>query len=115
MQTWQLIAGFLITLASVITALKVIIAPIKKRLDKIVSNEERVGKLESWTEKQQNDLEDVSCKLALVFDASLALLDHAIIKQDGNGKCHDAQTAMNDYIQAKLSRLQSYNEERGTK
>jgi hypothetical protein len=115
METWQFISGLLISVGAVIGAVKVIISPVKKRLDKIVSNEERVGKLESWTEKQQNDLEDVSRKLALVFNASLALLDHAIIKQDGNGKCHDAQAAMNDYMQAKLERLQSYNAERETK
>jgi predicted ATPase with chaperone activity len=108
METWQLITGLIITAGAVIGAMKVIVAPIKKRLDKIVSNEERVSKLESWTEKQQSDLEDVSQRVALVFNASLALLDHAIIKQDGNGKCHDAQKAMNNYIQEKLERLQSY-------
>jgi hypothetical protein len=108
MELWQMITGLIITAAAVITAMKTLTAPIRKKLDEVVSVKERVVKLEAWTEKQQEDLQDVSKRVGLTFDATLALLDHTIIKQGGNGDCHKAQDAMNEYIQGKISRLKSY-------
>jgi len=83
----------------------------KKPLDKIAESEERITKLESWTSSQQSDMEDINKKLMLVFEGTLALLDHAIITQNGNGKCHDAQAAMEKYMRDKLNKLSSYQEE----
>jgi hypothetical protein len=101
MEIWQMVTGFVITIAAVITAMKTITAPIKKKLKDIAD-------LESWTEKQQDDLQDVMNQLALTFNATLALLEHAITKQGGNGECHKAQEEMNLYIQSKMARLNSY-------
>jgi hypothetical protein len=108
MEIWQMVTGFVVTIAAVITAMKTITAPIKKKLNDISNIEKRVADLESWTEKQQDDLQDVTEKLTLVFNATLALLDHAITKQGGNGECHKAQEEMNLYIQSKLAQLKSY-------
>jgi hypothetical protein len=112
MELWQLVTGLIITAAAIVTAMKTLTAPIKKKLDELTATEKRVQKLESWTEKQQNDLLDMSTKLTLTFDAALALLDHAIVMQNGNGKCHEAQENMEAFMRTKLSRLSSYREEK---
>jgi len=107
---WQLITGLIITAAAIVTAMKTLTAPIKQKLDELAATEKRVAKLESWSGKQQIDLIDFSKKLGLTFDAGLALLDHAIVMQNGNGKCREVQANMESYMRTKLSRLSSYRE-----
>ena len=111
MELWQLVTSIVITLAGVFTAVKTLTKPIKDKLDELTSIEKRTAKLESWTEKQQIDLQDVSEKLSLTFNATLALLNHAIVMQNGNGKCHAAQDAMEKYIHNSLTKLNSYKDE----
>ena len=109
MELWQMAATIIITLAGVYTAVKTLTKPIKDKLDEIAKLDTRVRNLERWTDKQQIDLVDMSEKLTLTFDAVLALLDHAITTQNGNGNCHKAQDAMEAYVLNRLKRLNSYS------
>lgn len=111
LEDWHLIASLIVTLAGVFTAVKTLTKPIKDKLDKLTAIESRVAHLESWTNNQQSDLLDISDKLTLAFEASLALLDHAIVVQGGNGKCHEAQKNMEEYMHNRLNRLNSCKEE----
>ncbi len=111
MEIWHEIVSGLVTLAAVVGAVKGLTKPILDKLNKITSNEQRLSELESWTKKQQLDLLDMSRKLTMTFEASIALLDNAIVNQNGNGECHKAKAKMESYMRDKLTSLNSYMDE----
>lgn len=103
-----LILVVLTSVGSAVAAMTNILKPIKKQMDDIVEKElekekeeQRMQKLEGWTGNQQEDLEFFNEGLVILASAVEALLDHAIEKQNGNGKCHKAQEEVDAFLREK--------------
>ncbi len=101
-------ATILGSVAGSLTAVSVVIKPLKGKVDNIVAQElekqkeeQRIQALEGWTGSQQEDLEDFNKGLVTLAGAVDALLDHAIVKQGGNGKCHKAQEEVESFLREK--------------
>lgn len=70
--------------------------------------EQRMKSLEGWTGNQQNDLDNLNEGVVILASAVGALLDHAIVKQEGNGKCHKAQEEVEDFLREKALSKKSH-------
>lgn len=101
------------SIAGSVSAISVVIKPLKGKVDDIVAREiekekekQRMESLEGWTGNQQNDLDNLNEGVVILASAVEALLDHAIEKQEGNGKCHKAQEEVEGFLRDKaLSKM----------
>ncbi len=112
---WTFLANLLITLGAVLGAVGVMVKPLKTQMDGIVKrelqnqeNENRIQKIEKWTQNQQNDIDELNRGVVTSLQADYALLDHAIEKQGGNGKCHKARDSVELYLKQKSLGLNSH-------
>lgn len=80
---------------------------IAKRLEE-ESEKQQLEKLKAWTERQQNDLQELNRGLIIVAGAVDALIDHAIVKQEGNGKCHKARDEVESFLKEKALQMKSH-------
>lgn len=69
----------------------------------------KLNKLDSWTGNQQADIDKLNEGVVLLAVSVNALIDHAIEKQEGNGKCHDAQKELDKYLRDKALNKKSHN------
>lgn len=112
---WVVLSAALTSVAGSVTAISVIIKPLKGKVDDIVAKEiekekeeQRMKNLEGWTESQQDDLDEFNEGLVILASAVGALLDHVIVKQEGNGKCHDAQEEVDNFLREKALSKKSH-------
>lgn len=70
--------------------------------------EEKLKKLDRWTGNQQDDIEDHNEGLVILARTQAAILDHIIVKQEGNGKCHAAQKEVDEYLKKKSMAKKSH-------
>ncbi len=111
---WDITQGavnFIVFLAGGIYAVEKLSVPIKKLMkigQKNQSEEQRLQSLEGWTGNQQNDLDNLNEGVVILAGAVEALLDHAIQKQEGNGKCHKAQEEVEVYLKEKALSKKSH-------
>lgn len=115
---WVVLCAGLTSVAGSVTAISVIIKPLKGKVDDIVAKEiekekeeQRMKTLEGWTGSQQEDLDDFNEGLVILAGAVEALLDHAIEKQEGNGKCHKAQEEVEGFLRDKALSKKSRKKE----
>lgn len=109
MSDWLIAVGaILASIAGSVASVSTIIKPLKEKVDDIVAKEvekereeQRMKNLEGWTGSQQEDLDDFNKGLVILAGAVEALLDHAIEKQEGNGKCHRAQEEVEGFLRDK--------------
>ncbi|MFI3254517.1 MAG: hypothetical protein R3Y63_09310 [Eubacteriales bacterium] len=111
---WDITQGavnFVVFLAGGIYAVEKLSVPIKKLMNigkKNQTEEQRLQSLEGWTGNQQNDLDYLNEGVVILAGAVEALLDHAIVKQEGNGKCHKAQEEVGKYLKEKALSKKSH-------
>lgn len=105
----------LTSLAGFMTSFSIAIKPLRTKVDDIIEKEiakekeeQRILSLEGWTGNQQDDIDDFNEGLVLLASAVGALLDHAIVKQNGNGKCHKAQEEVAEYLRDKALSKKSH-------
>lgn len=112
---WVILGAVLTSVAGSVTAISVIIKPLKGKVDDIVAKEiekekeeQRMKSLEGWTGNQQNDLDNLNEGVVILAGAVEALLDHTIVKQGGNGKCTKAQEEVGDFLREKALSKKSH-------
>lgn len=79
-----------------------------KRLEE-ESEKQQLERLRAWTVRQQDDLGELNRGLIIVASAVEALIDHAIVKQEGNGKCHRAQQRVEAFLEEKALQMKSHD------
>lgn len=111
---WDITQGavnFVVFVAGGIYAVEKLSVPVKKLMNvgkKNQTEEQRLQSLEGWTGNQQNDIDNLNEGVVILAGAVEALLDHAIVKQEGNGKCHKAQEEVEEYLKEKALSKKSH-------
>lgn len=106
-EAWLITQGlvnFIVFLAGGIYAIEKLSVPVKKLMNlgkKSQTEENRIQKIEGWTGNQQDDLDLLNEGFVILARAQAAILDHIIVKQEGNGKCHAAQKEVDDFLKKK--------------
>ncbi|MFI3253532.1 MAG: hypothetical protein R3Y63_04220 [Eubacteriales bacterium] len=106
-EAWLITQGlvnFIVFLAGGIYAVEKLSVPFKKLMNmgkKSETEEQRIKKIEGWTGNQQDDIDLLNEGFVILARGQEAILDHIIVKQEGNGKCHAAQREIDDYLKKK--------------
>ncbi|MFI3254465.1 MAG: hypothetical protein R3Y63_09050 [Eubacteriales bacterium] len=106
-EAWLITQGlvnFIVFLAGGIYAVEKLSVPFKKLMNlgkKSQTEEQRLQGLEGWTGNQQDDIDLLNEGFVTMARAVEAILDHIIVKQEGNGKCHAAQKEVDDFLKKK--------------
>jgi hypothetical protein len=92
------IVGAAVTIASGIVFLTRPLRKIFERIERDIGDiQGKLGGIERWTYKQQEDIDTSLSERKIIFNAVYALNDWAI-ESGGNGKCHEAKEQMDEFI-----------------
>ncbi len=72
------------------------------------AQQDRITKLEGWTERQQSDLQKAVKAITVLMIAMQAVLKY-VITQGANGECKKALECINEYIEDKMNQTESHS------
>lgn len=72
------------------------------------AHQDRIEKLEGWTNRQQKDLQKVVKAITILMIAMQAVLKY-VISQGANGECKKALESINEYIEDKMNQTESHS------
>lgn len=71
------------------------------------AQQDRIQKLEGWTQRQQKDLQTLVKAITVLMIAMQAVLKY-VIGQGANGECKKALDCINEYIEEKMNQTESH-------
>jgi hypothetical protein len=92
------VVGAVVTIVSGLVFLLRPIYKIFKQIEKDISDiQGKLGGIERWTYRQQEDIDNSLVERKIIFNAVYALVEWAI-QAGGNGKCIEAKNPMDEFI-----------------
>jgi hypothetical protein len=90
--------GAVVTIVSGIVFLTRPLYKIFKQIEKDIGDiQGKLGGIERWTYRQQEDIDNSLAERKIIFNAVYALVEWAI-QAGGNGQCHEAKRQMDEFI-----------------